>query len=330
MERWVKIDAEFFKKFGYKQKPEYVSFVLFCITNANPLPKRFENLTLQRGQFVTSLKDISTEIGVSVQTCRTMIKNLTTYGFLIAESTNKFTVITICNYGKYQDKKVGNQQTSNNQSTGVQQTDNNQSTKAQQTDNNQSTTTLDNKNNRITDFKEEENKETFLKNGGTAEKKVFQISELEKILSAENIYMTAQGYQEFKNLNESDDRYGYKGGVIRSAKIFLKNPKNAIYRKNAPPAPRPQQKPPDQAALKAASEIWEKVKKILAEEIMPQSFKTWILPIVPLKLESGTLKIQVPSQYFQEYLEGNYIQLLSKALNDNGIKQLIYSIKIKN
>ena len=298
MERWVKIDAEFFKK--------------------------------QRGQFVTSLKDISTEIGVSVQTCRTMIKNLTTYGFLIAESTNKFTVITICNYGKYQDKKVGNQQTSNNQSTGAQQTDNNQSTEAQQTDNNQSTTTLDNKNNRITDFKEEENKETFLKNGGTAEKKVFKnLEDLKNLLNENKIYMTEQGYKAFKELNENPDGgYGYRGGVVQSARNFLKNPKNAQYRKNPPPPPRPQQKPPDQAALKAASEMWERVKKVLEEEMMPQSFKTWILPIVPLKLESGTLKIQVPSQYFRDYLEENYIQQLSKALNDNGIKQLIYSITI--
>lgn len=323
--RWIKL-YDSLLEWRWAHKPEYMAFVIRCLLRANPSTKKWENIELERGSFICGREDFAKEVGISVQTYRTILKNLQECEFLTAKSTSKGTIITICNYDSYQENK----KQINQDLTNVPPTFNQRSANVSPTPNQPLTTIIDDKNKRITDFKEEENKETFLKNGGTAEKKVFQISELEKILSAENIYMTAQGYQEFKNLNESDDRYGYKGGVIRSAKIFLKNPKNAIYRKNAPPAPRPQQKPPDQAALKAASEIWEKVKKILAEEIMPQSFKTWILPIVPLKLESGTLKIQVPSQYFQEYLEGNYIQLLSKALNDNGIKQLIYSIKIKN
>ncbi len=327
--RWVKI-YDSILDWRWHHKPEYVSFMLHCLLKANPKPTKWETIELEKGQFVTSMKSMCESVGITERTYRTIVKNLTDCGFLTVKTTNKYSVVTICNYATYQHKKEEERQPNDNQPSDNSQAIDNQPSDNSQARDNQTTTDIEYKNKRITDFKEEENKETFLKNGGTAEKKVFEISELEKILSAENIYMTAQGYQEFKNLNESDDRYGYKGGVIRSAKMFLKNPKNAIYRKNAPPAPRPQQKPPDQAALKAASEIWEKVKKILAEEMMPQSFKTWILPIVPLKLESGTLKIQVPSQYFQEYLEGNYIQLLSKALNNNGIKQLIYSIKLKN
>jgi len=317
--RWIKL-YEKLLEWRWAHKPEYLAFAVRCLLRANPSTKKWENLVIPRGSFICSRESFSREVGITERTYRTIVKNLQDCEFLKAETTKKGTIITICNYNSYQEvKKKNDQQTPNERPDKDQMPPDSSPIDVQST-----TTIIDIKNNRITDFENKENKETFLKNGGTAEKKVFQISELEKILSAENIYMTAQGYQEFKNLNESDDRYGYKGGVIRSAKMFLKNPKNAIYRKNAPPAPPTVQKPPDQAALK----IWEKVKKILSAEMMPQSFKTWILPIVPLKLESGTLKIQVPSQYFQEYLEGNYIQLLRKALNDNGIKQLIYSIKI--
>ena len=328
MERWVKL-YEKITEWEWHDCPEMVSLFIHLLLYAKPTTQTWHGIEVKRGSFITTYRKLSTLTGIAQTTlvrCIDRLKKTKEIDVTAVKAERSCTLISVCKYDTYQAKKessgTNSEQTRNGNGTNSEQTRNGNGTNSEQV--------LDNKNNRKQNFKDKENKETFLKNGGTAEKKVFQISELEKILSAENIYMTAQGYQEFKNLNESDDRYGYKGGVIRSAKIFLKNPKNAIYRKNAPPAPRPQQKPPDQAALKAASEIWEKVKKILAEEIMPQSFKTWILPIVPLKLESGALKIQVPSQYFQEYLEGNYIQLLSKALNDNGIKQLIYSIKIKN
>ncbi|MBQ9214341.1 MAG: hypothetical protein IJ150_10445 [Bacteroidales bacterium] len=315
--RWIKL-YDSLLNWRWAHKPEYMAFVIHCLLRANPSAKKWENLELERGSFIVGREDFAKEIGISVQTYRTILKNLQACEFLTAKSTSKGTIITICNYDSYQEvKKQNNQQITNASPSNHQLL-----TETSPTNHQLLTTIIDNKNNREQNFKDKEIKETFLKNGGTAEKKVFQISDLEKILSAENIYMTAQGYQEFKNLNESDDRYGYKGGVIRSAKIFLKNPKNAIYRKNPPPPPQQTLPQPDKKAV----EVWEKAKNLLAEEMMPKSFETWILPIVPLKLESETLKIQVPSAFFREYLEKNYIQQLRKALNDNGIKKIIYSI----
>jgi chromosomal replication initiator protein len=65
---------------------------------------------------------------------------------------------------------------------------------------------------------------------------------------------------------------------------------------------------------KSAIEVWENCLKIIKDNIHYQSFKTWFVPIQPLKLESDVLTIQVPSQFFYEWLEEHYINLLKKTI----------------
>jgi len=61
-------------------------------------------------------------------------------------------------------------------------------------------------------------------------------------------------------------------------------------------------------------EVWEKCLKVIRDNIPYQSFKTWFEPIVPLKLDGNILTIQVPSQFFYEWLEEHYISLLKKTV----------------
>ena len=61
-------------------------------------------------------------------------------------------------------------------------------------------------------------------------------------------------------------------------------------------------------------EIWENCLKVFRDNIPYQSFKTWFEPIIPLKLEENILTIQVPSQFFYEWLEEHYINLLKKTI----------------
>ncbi len=60
--------------------------------------------------------------------------------------------------------------------------------------------------------------------------------------------------------------------------------------------------------------VWEKCLEIIKDNIPPQSYNTWFVPIVPIKLENDVLTIQVPSQFFYEWLEEHYITLLSKTI----------------
>jgi chromosomal replication initiator protein len=55
--------------------------------------------------------------------------------------------------------------------------------------------------------------------------------------------------------------------------------------------------------------------KIIQQHIPDESFRTWFEPIRPLRLYGKVLTIQVPSQFFYEWLEDNYVNLLRKALD---------------
>ena len=66
--------------------------------------------------------------------------------------------------------------------------------------------------------------------------------------------------------------------------------------------------------IKMHVEIWEKCLKVIRDNIPYQSYKTWFDPIVPVKLDGNVLTIQVPSQFFYEWLEEHYISLLKKTI----------------
>lgn len=61
--------------------------------------------------------------------------------------------------------------------------------------------------------------------------------------------------------------------------------------------------------------VWKECLRIIKENVNPQSYQTWFLPIVPLKLENRKLTIQVPSQFFFEWLEEHYPHILREALS---------------
>lgn len=61
--------------------------------------------------------------------------------------------------------------------------------------------------------------------------------------------------------------------------------------------------------------VWDDCLKVVRQHLSEQSYKTWFEPIIPYKLSGKKLVIQVPSQFFYEWLEDNYVQLLRKALD---------------
>ncbi len=61
-------------------------------------------------------------------------------------------------------------------------------------------------------------------------------------------------------------------------------------------------------------EIWEKCLAIIKDNIPPQSYSTWFIPITPINIVKDVLTIQVPSQFFYEWLEEHYISLLRKTI----------------
>ncbi len=67
---------------------------------------------------------------------------------------------------------------------------------------------------------------------------------------------------------------------------------------------------------------------MIREQVGDQSYKTWFSPIVPIRLDNAVLTIQVPSQFFYEWLEEHYVTLLRRAIDSELGKEgrLEYSI----
>ena len=78
--------------------------------------------------------------------------------------------------------------------------------------------------------------------------------------------------------------------------------------------------------------VWTSCLALIKDNVTLQGYKTWFEPIKPMKLENNVLTIQVPSQFFYEWLEEHYIHLLKKIirkeLGDEG--RLEYSIIMEN
>ncbi len=83
---------------------------------------------------------------------------------------------------------------------------------------------------------------------------------------------------------------------------------------------------------KSAQEVWNNCLSYIKDNINEESFKTWFIPIKAIKLKEKTLTIEVPSKFFYEWIEENYIDLLTSAIkkelgNDS---KLVYSIMMEN
>jgi chromosomal replication initiator protein len=80
-----------------------------------------------------------------------------------------------------------------------------------------------------------------------------------------------------------------------------------------------------------ADTAWEECLEIIQDNISYQKFKSWFEPIKPVKLDEGTLTIQVPSQFWYEWLEEHYYKMLrstiAKVLGSEG--KLEYSILVE-
>lgn len=60
--------------------------------------------------------------------------------------------------------------------------------------------------------------------------------------------------------------------------------------------------------------VWNNCLEIIKANVGEQSFKTWFEPVKPIRIAQNTLTIQVPSQFFYEWLEEHYVDILKKAI----------------
>ena len=60
--------------------------------------------------------------------------------------------------------------------------------------------------------------------------------------------------------------------------------------------------------------VWNNCLQIIENNIDQQKFDTWFKPIVPISLDGSKLTVQVPSDFFRDYIEGAFMDLLKATL----------------
>lgn len=102
------------------QTPNTFRLFVHCLLMANFTDGRFEGKEIKRGQFVTSIDHLSKETKLSVKEVRTALNHLIGTGELASESCNRYRIITVVQYDKYQSegKQTGRQGASEGQAKG--------------------------------------------------------------------------------------------------------------------------------------------------------------------------------------------------------------------
>ena len=131
------VDEGYIKLFRSMNKWEWYSDVntkavfLHLLLNANLEESRFRNHVVPKGSLVIGRKSLSETLGISEQSVRTALNHLKTTNEITIKSTNKFSIVTVVNWEKYQvfEKRLTNKSTNkltNNQPTTNQQLTSNQ------------------------------------------------------------------------------------------------------------------------------------------------------------------------------------------------------------
>lgn len=101
MEGWIKIHRGLLDWEWYSDT-NCVRLALHLLLKANFQTRRWRGITVGRGQLVTSRAALARETGLSEREVRTAVSKLERSDFLTCRATSSYTVVTICNYERYQ------------------------------------------------------------------------------------------------------------------------------------------------------------------------------------------------------------------------------------
>lgn len=103
---FVKIDRNI-RQWRWYQDANTMRVFLHLILSANIEDHDFQNITIHRGEVVTSLPSLSAQLKISIRGIRTALDHLKATGEVTARKYPHFQVISILSYDRYQSKPTG-------------------------------------------------------------------------------------------------------------------------------------------------------------------------------------------------------------------------------
>ena len=74
--------------------------------------------------------------------------------------------------------------------------------------------------------------------------------------------------------------------------------------------------------------LWTNCLKIIKDNISEAAYNTWFAPIIPISYRDNIFTVQVPSQFFYEYLEEKFIDLIQQTLHRVMGKETILNYRV--
>ncbi len=65
-----------------------------------------------------------------------------------------------------------------------------------------------------------------------------------------------------------------------------------------------------------ANLVWKNCLTRIKENVTLMTYNTWFLPIRPVSLEKNNLKVQLPNQFFWEWIDEHYSTIVKRTIND--------------
>jgi len=218
------------RQWEWYQDSQMVHLFIHLLLSANRYPGNWKGIDLETGQLITGLQSLRRDTGISTQSLRTCLNRLKSTGEVTIQSTNRYSLITVCKYHDYQITRK--------QESEINSPANKQSTNNQQTANKQSTT-----NNKGKEREKEREKEKNVPKGTQqADSRNKEVQEIIETFE-ESLLIPMDGTQ------KENRRYAYlflqklkkiakEGGkdeneALRIAKHIIQSSQNGWHSKNA-------------------------------------------------------------------------------------------------
>ena len=184
-DNFITLSRKILKWEWYDNIPVKVLFI-HCLLRANWDDANWHGIEIKRGSFVTSIRNLAQDTGLTEMQVRTALKKLKLTQEITHKTTSRNTIITVKNYNQYQDNNTNN----NKQITNKQQTNNKQITTNKEEINNnkqeinnkyiysEKVKKIDKFNNPYIDAIKKEYKNVFGKSGMLTAENLNKISEL--------------------------------------------------------------------------------------------------------------------------------------------------------
>ena len=113
-EGWIKLHRSLLEWEWFTDSNTFHVFI-YLLLKANTKDLKYKGFVVSRGSLVVTISDIGVTLGLSYKAVRTAFEHLKQSEQITTRATNKFTIITICNYDSYQVRESAEGQTKGEQ-----------------------------------------------------------------------------------------------------------------------------------------------------------------------------------------------------------------------